>query len=121
METVAMQQNKNNRINPQLFALWVGMASMVMFFGAFTSAYIVKHAAGNWLEFPIPTLFYVSTAILVLSSVTLHLSYHNYKKQNEALYKGLLVISFIRSSCTACIGRYSSYHCCTYSCIYVEI
>lgn len=92
---MALNQNTNTRLNPQKFALWVGMASIVMMFGAFTSAYIVKQAAGNWLEFPIPRLFYVSTVVLVLSSITLHTSYISYKKQNEAMYKGLLVLSFV--------------------------
>lgn len=95
MESMALNQNTNTRLNPQKFALWVGMASIVMMFGAFTSAYIVKQAAGNWLEFPIPRLFYVSTVVLVLSSITLHTSYISYKKQNEAMYKGLLVLSFV--------------------------
>ena len=35
------------------------MASITMMFGAFTSAYIVKQAAGNWLEFTIPNEFVV--------------------------------------------------------------
>ena len=95
MESMTLHQNTNNKLNPQKFALWVGMASIVMMFGAFTSAYIVKHAAGNWLEFPIPTLFYISTVLLVVSSITLHGSYYYYKKQHEGLYKGLLVSSLI--------------------------
>lgn len=92
METVI---NKRNNINPQKFALWVAMASMIMFFGAFTSAFIVKQAAGNWLEFPIPDYFYISSAVIVISSITLHLSYWGYKTQKESLYKGLLLTTFI--------------------------
>lgn len=93
MSTMALEKDK--RLNPQKFALWVGMASMIMFFGAFTSAYIVKQAAGDWLEFPIPNLFYISTALLVISSITLHLSYRGYKAQKESNYKLFLVVSFV--------------------------
>ena len=71
------------------------MASIMMMFGAFTSAYIVRQAAGNWLEFPLPSIFYVSTAIILLSSITLHLSYHGFKTEKEQRYKSLLVITFI--------------------------
>jgi len=95
MESMTLQQKEVLRINPQKFALWVGMCSIVMMFGAFTSAYIVKHAAGNWLEFPIPSIFYVSTALIVLSSVCLQLSYYSYKKQNKALYQAMLVATFV--------------------------
>ena len=31
--------------------LWIGIGSIVMFFGGLTSAYIVRQAEGNWLEF----------------------------------------------------------------------
>jgi len=95
MGAVALKQNYSSRIHPQKFALWSAMASIMMMFGAFTSAYIVRQAAGNWLEFPLPNIFYVSTAIILLSSVTLHLSYRGFKAGSEKQYKGLLVLSFI--------------------------
>mgnify|MGYP000085447491 CR=1 FL=1 len=50
-------ENTKNRIHPLKFALWVGMASITMMFGAFTSAYIVRRASGNWLEFELPNIF----------------------------------------------------------------
>ena len=56
--------NKSRRIHPQVFALWVSFASITMMFAAFTSAFMVKRAAGNWLEFAIPNAFYISTGII---------------------------------------------------------
>lgn len=82
---------RNNKIHPKKLALWMACASMGMLFGAFTSAYIVRQAAGNWLEFQLPNVFFVSTAVIVLSSVLLHLSFLSFKKGNERMYKGLLV------------------------------
>lgn len=93
MENNITIQNKRNKINPHKFALWAAMASIMMMFGAFTSAYIVKQAAGNWLEYSFPALFYVSTAVIVLSSVTLHLSFKAFKAENEGQYKLMLWIS----------------------------
>lgn len=78
-----------------LFAMWVAMAGMVMMFGSLTSAYIVRHAAGNWLEFQVPDLFYYSTIIMLISSVTLHLSYHAFKNKNETLYKIALPVTLM--------------------------
>ena len=95
MSTVTIENKKQGGINPQLFALWVGMGSIIMMFTGWTSAYIVKHAAGNWLEFGLPSMFYVSTAVIILSSIALHISYISYKKQNESMYKGMLVLTFI--------------------------
>lgn len=92
---MTLKQNFSSRIHPQKFALWTAMASIMMMFGAFTSAYIVRQAAGNWLEFPLPNIFYLSTAIILISSLTLHLSYSGFKNGKEKQYKGLLLVSFI--------------------------
>ena len=96
--SVAISNKKNayrNRIHPQKFALWLCFGSIAMMFGAFTSAYIVKQAAGNWVEFALPNGFYWSTAAIVISSITLQLSYNNFKKNNFTLYKALLVVSML--------------------------
>jgi cytochrome c oxidase subunit 3 len=85
--------NKRNRIHPHKFALWAAMASVTMMFGAFTSAYIVKQAAGNWLEYSLPPVFYLSTIVLLLSSFTLHSSFAAFKSGGEQKYKTLLVAS----------------------------
>ena len=71
--------NKRNTIHPHKFALWAAMASITMMFGAFTSAYIVKQAAGNWLEFAMPNEFYLSTLMILVSSITLHISFKAFK------------------------------------------
>jgi len=60
----AVTDIKVKRIHPKKFALWMALVSIVMFFSAFTSAYIVRKAAGNWLSFPLPIQFYISTFFL---------------------------------------------------------
>jgi cytochrome c oxidase subunit III len=93
VESNLIIENKRNRIAPQKFALWAAMASITMMFGAFTSAYIVKQAAGNWLEFSLPNYFYISTLVIVLSSFTLHRSFKTFKREEEKTYKLMLVLS----------------------------
>lgn len=51
--------------------LYWAMASMTVFFGGFCSYYLVMHGNSNWLVFNLPSLFFVSTAIIVLSSLTM--------------------------------------------------
>ena len=92
MSTLTIKPKKRFRIHPQKFALWSAMASIIMMFAALTSAYIVRKAAGNWLEYALPTIFYYSTLIILLSSITLHGSYLSFKKGNALLYRlGLFV------------------------------
>jgi len=95
MGAISSPEYSRNKIHPHKFALWVGIAGIVMMFGAFTSAYMVRRAAGNWFEFRLPDIFFLNTAVIVLSSVTLHYSYTAFKKGKEMWYKGLLVTTFI--------------------------
>ena len=96
MKVAALNQTSfRNRIHPHKFALYVAFASIIMMFGSLTSAYIVKSAAGNWLEYTMPSYFYYSTAVLLLSSVTLHSAYLNFKNKNEKAYKVLLLCSLV--------------------------
>ncbi len=83
-----------NKIHPHKFALWVGCATLTMMFAALTSAYVVRQAGGNWLEFALPKVFTWSTVAIVLSSITMHGSFLSYKKGKEWMYKGLLVLTF---------------------------
>ncbi len=86
---------RRNKIHPLKFALWVGCASLAMMFGGFTSAYVVRQAAGNWLEFQMPGIFLVSTATIILSSITLQLSYYHFRRENTKPYRMLLVATFV--------------------------
>ncbi len=95
MDAVVAKGYRQSKIHPQKFGLWAACASILMMFAAFTSAYIVRQAAGNWLEFRMPDMFFVSTAILLISSITLHASYISFKKGKEQAYKILLLLSLI--------------------------
>lgn len=92
---MSINQQRKTIIHPHKFGLWLAMASITMMFGAFTSAYIVRQAAGNWLEFRLPDVFYLSTIVILLSSVSLHTSYTHFKKAKEKTYKIFLIVSLI--------------------------
>lgn len=91
---LALKDTRRNKIHPLKFALWAGCASILMMFAAFTSAYIVRHAQGNWLEFRLPDIFFVSTALILMSSLTLHGAFRAFSKGAESKYKMLLLATF---------------------------
>lgn len=94
METAAYQNNNNfSRIHPKVFALWVGMCSIVMAFAGLTSAYIVRKGAGEWINYKLPDIFWISTIVIVLSSVTLQMAYSFFKKDNLKAHKIALGVS----------------------------
>src|SRR5688500_10991553 len=82
-------------MNPKKFALWLFMVSVIMIFGALTSAYIVRQAEGNWLDFEMPMMFWVTSAIILASSVTMHWAYLSAKKDNHEMTKVAMVITVI--------------------------
>ncbi len=94
---VAVADNvyRNNKIHPQKFAMLLGCASMTMMFMGFTSAFIVRQAGGNWLEFLLPNMFFYSTGAIVLSSITIHIAYRAFKKGITSVYRSFLVLSFL--------------------------
>ena len=67
--------------------LWIGMAGMVMLFAGLTSAYVVRKAEGNWVEFTLPRMFTVSTIIIILSSFTFQYAMSAIKKNQFANVK----------------------------------
>lgn len=83
---------KIRRVHPKKFALWTAMVSILMLFSAFTSAYIVRKAASNWLAFPIVDEFFYSTGVILSSSVILHVAYKAFVAKNYTLYKILLTL-----------------------------
>lgn len=63
--------------------LWVGMGSIAMFFAGLTSAYIVRKAEGNWVDFILPEWFLYSTIVIVISSLLLIFATQRIKKNKE--------------------------------------
>ncbi len=64
--------------------LWIGIMSILMFFGGWTSAVIVsKGSISDWLSIHLPNAFYVSSVIIVLSSIFFHLGYLAIKKDQK--------------------------------------
>lgn len=80
-------------MHPKKFALWLFIVSIVMIFAAMSSAYMVRQAEGNWLDFEMPTIFWVNSGILLASSVTMHWAYVAAKKDNLAMIKVAMIIT----------------------------
>lgn len=83
----------NKRVNPKMFMLWLSIISISMIFAGLTSAYVVRKADGNWLDFKLPMAFTISTVLLVLSSVTMHWSLFAAKKNELGQLKLALGIT----------------------------
>lgn len=87
--------NKPQAIHPHKFTLWVAMGSIVMMFAGLTSAYIVKKNQSNWLEFNLPIIFWYSTGIILLSSLTIQMAAKSFKAREMGRYRTLITLTAV--------------------------
>ncbi len=80
---------ERRKVHPHKFALWLAMGSIAMMFAGLTSAYIVRMGQGNWRIFQMPDEFYFSTAVIIISSVTIAFSLWAFRKRKMPLYRVL--------------------------------
>tara|TARA_R110002049_G_scaffold81404_9_gene206994 strand:+ start:399 stop:986 length:588 start_codon:yes stop_codon:yes gene_type:complete len=75
--------------------LWVSMISMVMFFAGLTSAYVISMKRDDWVTFDLPDAFFISTYLIVASSITLMLSQRFLKQDKRQLSLILVVVTLL--------------------------
>lgn len=67
--------------------------SVAMMFAGLTSAYIVSMGDGFWVKVGLPTEFWISTAVIILSSITLFLATRALKKKETKKQRAFMVIT----------------------------
>jgi len=75
--------------------LWLGIVSIIMFFGGLTSAVLVRMADPGWEHIQLPAIFTLSTILLIGSSVMFILANKSAKKDNYSGVKQYLYGSLI--------------------------
>ena len=90
---IVEEAKKPLSMQPKKFALWLFMVSSSMLFAAWTSAYLVRQGAGNWVIFDLPGLFWFNTGVILLSSVTMHWAYVSAKRDNLGALKAALFVT----------------------------
>lgn len=81
-------------VNKWKFITWLFIITIVMLFASQTSAYLVRRAEGNWVEFEIPTIFWTSSVVLLISSFFMHLAYLSARKDLFQKLKLSISIAF---------------------------
>jgi len=93
MEIVSTQQRK--KIHPHKFTLWVAIGSIVMMFAGLTSAYIVKSNQAAWQTIVIPKIFWYSTTVILISSLTVQMALRAFKDREMNRYRSLIAITTV--------------------------
>lgn len=84
---------KNKKIHPHKFTLWIALGSIVMMFAGLTSAYIVKSNQPNWVIFRLPPVFWYSTLAIVLSSLTMQVAVNKFKARQMPAYRTAITVT----------------------------
>ncbi|MBS1563130.1 MAG: cytochrome c oxidase subunit 3 [Bacteroidetes bacterium] len=66
-----------------------------MMFAGLTSAYIVKREQPGWTGFTMPLLFWYSTAVILLSSLTMQMALKAFKERERNKYKNLIAVTTV--------------------------
>ena len=91
---IAEEPQETLSMHPKKFALWLFIVSILMVFAAMSSAYIVRKGDGNWLEFEMPQAFWISSAIILVSSVSMQWAHLAAKKDNLGTLKITMLVTF---------------------------
>ena len=95
-------------MNTSKFIVWLFIVTIVMLFAALTSAYIVKQSEGNWTYFDLPGIFWITTLIILLSSITMQMAYRAAGRDEFGSLKAFLVLTLILGS-GFLVGQYHSW------------
>ena len=91
-----MRENNTTNSKSKKMMLWAGMISMTMTFAGLTSAYVVSSQRPDWIiEFKFPSLFYWSTLVIILSSITFWFSKKMLRKGEIKNANLMLVLTLI--------------------------
>lgn len=91
MENVMSERSQ--KMHPHKFTLWIAIGSITMMFAGFTSAYIVKSNQAGWEPVQMPKIFYLSTIIILISSLTVFLAQKAMAAREMAKYRMLIAIT----------------------------
>lgn len=89
------EENKVQLEKAKKSLVYVGILSVIMLFGGMTSAYIVSMGDSFWLKFPLPKAFWISTAIIIISSIFLQIAVRSGRRGNKKTLKLAISITFI--------------------------
>lgn len=96
-----MRKDFNEELSPEVREkmkknlVYLAIFSIVMLFAGFSSAYIVSMGDSFWLKVPFPTAFWLSTAVIVISSLTYILAIKAAKTDKQSQVKMWMLITFL--------------------------
>ena len=74
---------------------WYMVIASVLLFAGWVSAFIVSKMDKAWVVIELPKPFYISSLLIILSSITLYLALRFAKQNKQGMLKGFLVLTMV--------------------------
>jgi cytochrome c oxidase subunit III len=87
--------DRGKKIHPHKFTMWVAIGSMLMMFAGLTSAFIVKSNQAGWKTINVPGVFWISTAVIIVSSITVQMALRSFKQREMNQYRFLTGLTLL--------------------------
>lgn len=82
------------RREPFQFMVWLGIASSLMVFTMLLIAYVIRQSGTGWANIKLPLVFLISTAVIMLSSLTLRNAMDAFRHERFGSYRSSLATTF---------------------------
>lgn len=90
------QEERQRSIRSRRLITWFLVFAIVMFFAGLTSAYVVSRSSATyWVIMRLPTAFYISTALIIAGSITIHLALMAARAGRSRSIPALLVVTLV--------------------------
>jgi cytochrome c oxidase subunit 3 len=88
--------SERDSLSKYRLGMWVALAGVAMMFTALTSAYIVRASTSNdWRPLAMPRLLWLSTALILLSSLTFEIARRTLRSGNTSVYQRWLLLTVL--------------------------
>jgi len=88
-----MDEKVKRRVSKQM--MYIAIISMIMMFAGLTSAYVISMKREDWVSFELPQALFISTILILLSSISFIIAKKSIKKDNRNLTTLFLVLTLI--------------------------
>jgi len=88
-----MEAEIRNRTSKQM--MYIAIISMIMMFAGLTSAYVISSKREDWISFELPQALYISTLLIILSSITYFIAKKNIQKEKRNQTTFFLILTLV--------------------------
>ncbi len=89
------EDQKRRKYKAETMLVWLLTFSVIMIFAGLTSAYVIRKESKDWMSFRLPDIYYISTAILVASSVFMIFVMNSIKKDKVRQAKAFMLTALL--------------------------